>query len=60
MFANAILVEATAQAKANKLISESLTDKILKSNAIQKWNWVKSKVQAGNAGMIIDLGNVTK
>jgi len=38
--ADAILLEATAQAKANKLISESLTDKILRNNAIQTWNGV--------------------
>ena len=36
--ADAILLKATAQAKANNLLSESLSDKILKNNAIQRWN----------------------
>jgi len=58
--ANAILVKATAQAKANRLVSASLTEKILRNNAITKWDGVKSKVQAGNSGLIIDLGQVSK
>ena len=56
--ADAIVLKAEAQAKANELIGKSLTEMILKNNAIQKWNGVKSKVQAGNSGLIIDLGTV--
>ncbi|MBT5933927.1 SPFH domain-containing protein [Sulfurimonas sp.] len=58
--ADAILLKATAQAKANELVSKSLTRQILKNNAILKWDGVKSKVQAGNSGMIIDLGDISK
>ena len=58
--ADAILLESTAQAKANDLISKSLTEKILRNNAIIKWDGVKSKVQAGNGGLILDLGEVSK
>ena len=58
--ASAILLEATAQAKANRLVSASLTEKILRNNAIQRWDGVKSRVQAGNSGLIIDLGKVSK
>jgi len=38
--ADALLMKAKAQAKANDLVSKSLTDKILKNNAINQWNGV--------------------
>ena len=35
--ADAVLIEATAKAKANKLISASITEKILRADTIQAW-----------------------
>jgi len=58
--AESIKIVAIAQAKANEVISKSLTNKILKNNAIKKWNGKKSKFQAGNSGLILDLGNLEK
>lgn len=55
--ANAILIEATAQAQANNLLSKSLTEKIIRIQTIEKWNGVKSMVQGGTQGLILDLGN---
>ena len=42
--ADAIVVKAKAQAQANKLLTESLSDKILKNNAIAKWNGTTPKI----------------
>jgi len=52
--ADRILLVATAQAQANNLVSSSLTEKILRNNAIQKWNGVKSMVSGQNQ-LILDL-----
>jgi regulator of protease activity HflC (stomatin/prohibitin superfamily) len=54
--ADAILTEATAQAKANDLVSKSLTDKILRNNAIQTWNGVTpTMVGSENSQFIYNL-----
>lgn len=48
--AEAILMEAKAQAEANKIIADSLNqygDKVLQSKALDKWNGVLPQVQGG-------------
>jgi len=42
------------KAKANMLLSKSLTDKIIKIQTIEKWNGVKSMVSGQNQ-LILDL-----
>lgn len=42
--ADALLVESSAKAKANKLISSSLTDKVLQADAIEAWKAGGSQV----------------
>ena len=54
--AEAILAEAQAQADANKLLEESLTDKVIAYNQIQRWNGVMPKVTSGNSnGLLINV-----
>jgi hypothetical protein len=38
------LIEATAQAKANKLLANSLTDKVIKIQSIEAWRAGGSQV----------------
>jgi hypothetical protein len=54
--AQSILIAAEAQAKANKLLSESLTDKILTQMYYEKWNGVLPHVY-GADGTIIEIPN---
>lgn len=63
--ADAILIEASAKAKANKLIAESITDKVLQADAIQAWERGGSKVPTVGGtipfiGKIEDLQNIAK
>jgi len=54
--ADAILMKAEAQAKANKLVSSSLTEKILKNNAILQWNGVTpTTVGSENSNFIFQV-----
>lgn len=54
--ANAILAEAEAQAEANRLLEESLSDKVIAYEQISKWDGVMPKVVAGeNNGMLINI-----
>lgn len=54
--AEAILAEAQAQADANKLLEESLSDKVIAYEQIQKWNGVMPKVTSGDSnGMLINI-----
>lgn len=52
--AEAEYIKAQAQAEANQLLSESLTDELLKLEQIQKWNGDVPQVQ-GSSTPIIDL-----
>lgn len=54
--AEAILAEAQAQADANKLLEESLSDKVIKYEQIQKWDGVMPKVTGSDSSMLIDVG----
>lgn len=60
--AEAILAEAQAQADANKLLEESLSNKVLVYEQIEKWNGVMPKVTDGGNGLFlnIDVEDATK
>ncbi|NLT08077.1 MAG: prohibitin family protein [Ruminococcus sp.] len=53
--ADAILAKAQAQADANKLLEESLSDKVIAYEQIQKWDGVMPKVTGSDSGMLIDI-----
>ncbi|MBQ3885658.1 MAG: hypothetical protein II729_06060, partial [Ruminococcus sp.] len=53
--ADAILAKAKAQAEANKLLEESLSDKVIAYEQIQKWDGVMPKVTGSESGMLIDV-----
>lgn len=54
--AEAILAKAEAQADANKKIEESLSNKVLMYNQIDKWNGVMPKVTSGgNSSLMIEI-----
>ena len=53
--ADAKIIAAEAEAKSNKMISDSLTDKLIERQKISKWNGDVPKVQ-GSATPIIDIG----
>lgn len=53
--AEAILAQAQAQADANKLLEESLSDKVIAYEQIQKWNGVMPKVTGNDSGLLIDV-----
>jgi regulator of protease activity HflC (stomatin/prohibitin superfamily) len=57
--AEAELIEAEADAKANKLISDSLTEKLIEKFKIEKWKGDVPSVQ-GNGATIVDVGDVEK
>ncbi len=44
--ADAVTIEATAQAKANKLVSQSLTQELIRYEEVVRWNGVRSRVDA--------------
>lgn len=52
-----IISEAEAKAEANRILSESITDEILKQQYYEKWNGQLPNVMAGaDNGIIIDAG----
>lgn len=53
--AEAILAEAQAQADANKLINDSITDKVLANQQLSKWDGVLPKVSGSGNGFLIDV-----
>lgn len=53
--AKATLTEAQAQADANKLLEESLSDKVIAYEQIQKWNGILPKVTGSDRGLLIDV-----
>lgn len=48
--ADAEVIRAEGQAKANQILQQSITDKTLKQNAIDKWNGVLPKYAASDSG----------
>lgn len=57
--ADAKIISAEAEAKANKLISGSLTDKLIESKKIEKWKGEVPKVQ-GAGTTIVDIGGLAE
>lgn len=55
--AEAKMIEAEAESKANKLLQQSLTDGVLKQMWIEKWNGKLPTVQSGE-NMMLDIGAV--
>ena len=55
--AEAVKIKAQGDAEANKLLNDSLTDKVIEDKKIEKWNGELPKVQGGES-TIIDLGSV--
>lgn len=53
--AEAILAQAQAQADANKLLEESLSDKVIAYEQIQKWDGQMPKVVGSDSNMLIDI-----
>lgn len=57
--AQSIFLRAQAQAKSNKILSESLTPEFVKYQAIVKWDGVLPKM-SGNATPLINMGEITE
>lgn len=57
--ADAKIIAAEAEAKSNKLISDSLTDKLIERQKISKWNGNVPAVQGAGA-TIVDIGGLTE
>lgn len=57
--ADSILLKAEAQAKANKLLSDSITDRLVQYELVKTWDGV-GPVVAGPNGTILDLNGVMK
>ena len=49
------VAEAQAQADANKLLEESLSNKVIAYEQIQKWDGVMPKVTGKDGGLLIDV-----
>lgn len=56
--ADALLIAAKAEAEANRLVSESLTDTIIKEKTIEAWDG-KLPTVMGSDGNIIDIGDIS-
>ena len=57
--ADAKIIAAEAEAKSNKLISDSLTDKLIERQKISKWNGNVPAVQGAGA-TIVDIGGLAE
>lgn len=53
--AETIRIKAEAEAQANTTLSESLTDKVLENNKIEKWDGKLPQVMGSEAGTFISL-----
>ena len=54
-----IISEAEAMAEANRILSESLTDEVLKQQYYEKWDGKLPNVMTGSgSGVMVDVGNV--
>ena len=52
--AESILEVAKAQAEANRILSQSLTDNLVRYKTVEKWNGELPKVQGDSSSMLID------
>lgn len=57
--AETIRITAEAEAQANKIISDSLTDRVIEYNKVEKWNGEMPKV-TGNGGSLINFDSLTE
>lgn len=48
-------IEAQGEAEANRIVEESLTDKVLQQQLIEKWSGQQAITIGGDAGVIVDL-----
>jgi regulator of protease activity HflC (stomatin/prohibitin superfamily) len=57
-----IAKEAEAQAKANQLLSKSLTQSLIRYNAVEKWNGIYPQTLMGGKmdGLILNLPGSSK
>ena len=55
--ADAILIEAQAQARANTVINKSLTKALVQIKLIEKWNGVQPKL-VGNSDLILNVSDI--
>lgn len=55
--ADATLIEAKAAAEANKLLNQSLSDKVINYEAVQKWNGELPKV-SGSSGTFVNFSDI--
>lgn len=55
--AETIRINAEAQAQANKILNESLSDRVIEYNKVQKWNGILPKV-TGNGGSLINFDSL--
>ena len=55
--AETIRINAEAQAQANKILNESLSDKVIEYNKVQKWNGILPKV-TGSSGSLINFDSL--
>lgn len=59
--ADAAVIKAKGEADANKLLNDSLTDKVLQKDYLDKWDGALPKATlSDNAGAMIDLKDVTE
>ncbi len=57
--AEALKIKAKGEAEANKVVSQSLTDKVIENKKIEKWNGELPKV-TGGSGTIINMNDLAK
>ena len=55
--AETIRINAEAQAQANKILNDSLSDRVIEYNKVQKWNGILPKV-TGNGGSLINFDSL--
>lgn len=53
--ADSILLRAESQAKANKILSESLTPELVQWKALDRWDGTLPRVQGSGAQMLLDM-----
>ena len=58
--ADAAVIKAQGEADANKLLNDSITEKILKQQYYDKWDGkLPSVMNSDSSNLILDIGNVT-
>lgn len=57
--ADALLIESNAEAEANKVLEESITDKILEQKKIEKWDGKLPRVMGDN-DIMLDLSDIVE